>query len=101
MRGALRHPARIVPLAFLGAVAVGTAVMMLPISRSGPHGAPFITALFTAASSVCVTGLAVVDTPSYWSGFGHVMITVLCQIGGTVPCIEVLEDHLPGFADEG
>jgi potassium uptake TrkH family protein len=71
-----------VPLAFLGAVAVGTVVMMLPISRSGPHGAPFVTALFTAASSVCVTGLAVVDTATYWSGFGQVMITVLCQIGG-------------------
>jgi trk system potassium uptake protein len=82
MRGALRHPARIVPLAFLGAVAVGTAVMMLPISRSGPQGAPFVTALFTAASSVCVTGLAVVDTPTYWSGFGHVLITVLTEIGG-------------------
>ena len=82
MRGALRHPARIVPLAFLGALAVGTVVMMLPASRSGPDGAPFITALFTAASSVCVTGLAVVDTPTYWSGFGQVMITALCQIGG-------------------
>ena len=83
MRGALRHPARIVPLAFLGAVAVGTVLMMLPASRAGSGpGAPFVTALFTATSSVCVTGLAVVDTPSYWSGFGQVMITVLCQIGG-------------------
>jgi potassium uptake TrkH family protein len=83
MRGALRHPARIVPLAFLGAVAVGTVLMMLPASRAGSGpGAPFVTALFTATSSVCVTGLAVVDTPTYWSGFGQVMITVLCQIGG-------------------
>ena len=83
MRGALRHPARIVPLAFLGAVAVGTVLMMLPISRAGTGGgAPFVTALFTATSSVCVTGLAVVDTPTYWSGFGQVMMTVLCQIGG-------------------
>jgi potassium uptake TrkH family protein len=83
MRGALQHPARIVPLAFLGAVAVGTVLMMLPASRAGSGGgAPFVTALFTAASSVCVTGLAVVDTPTYWSGFGQVMMTVLCQIGG-------------------
>jgi trk system potassium uptake protein len=83
MRGALRHPARIVPLAFLGAVAVGTVLMMLPASRAGSGpGAPFVTALFTATSSVCVTGLAVVDTPTYWSGFGQVMMTVLCQIGG-------------------
>jgi len=82
MRGALRHPARIVPLAFLGAVAVGTVLMMLPASRREPGHAPFVTALFTSASSVCVTGLSVVDTPSYWSTFGLVMITVLCQVGG-------------------
>jgi trk system potassium uptake protein len=41
-----------------------------------------VTALFTATSAVCVTGLAVVDTPTYWSPFGHVLITVLTQIGG-------------------
>jgi potassium uptake TrkH family protein len=82
MRGALRHPARIVPLAFLCAVAIGTVVMMLPVSRSGPQGAPFVTALFTATSAVCVTGLTVVDTPEYWSGFGHVIITLLTQVGG-------------------
>jgi potassium uptake TrkH family protein len=77
-----RYPARIVPLAFLGAVAVGTALMMLPAARAEPGHAPFVTALFTATSAVCVTGLAVVDTPTYWSTFGHVLITVLSQIGG-------------------
>ena len=82
MRSALQHPARIVPLAFLVAVAIGTGFMMLPAARNDPGHAPFVTALFTAASAVCVTGLSVVDTPNYWSGFGLVMITVLCQIGG-------------------
>ncbi|MEV6302423.1 potassium transporter TrkG [Actinoplanes sp. NPDC051861] len=82
MRSPWRHPARIVPLAFLGAVALGTALMMLPAARAEPGHAPFVTALFTAASAVCVTGLAVVDTPTYWSTFGHVLITVLSQIGG-------------------
>jgi potassium uptake TrkH family protein len=77
-----RYPARIVPLAFLGAVAVGTALMMLPVARADPGHAPFITALFTATSAVCVTGLAVVDTATYWSTFGQVLITVLSQIGG-------------------
>jgi trk system potassium uptake protein len=77
-----RYPARIVPLAFLGAVAVGTALMMLPAARADPGHAPFVTALFTATSAVCVTGLAVVDTPTYWSTFGEVLITVLSQIGG-------------------
>ena len=82
MRAALQHPARIVPLAFLVAVAIGTALMMLPAARNDPGHAPFVTALFTATSAVCVTGLSVVDTPSYWSGFGLVLITVLSQIGG-------------------
>jgi trk system potassium uptake protein len=81
-RSAWRYPARIVPLAFLGAVVVGTLAMMLPAARAEPGNAPFVTALFTAASSVCVTGLAVVDTPTYWSTFGQVLITVLSQIGG-------------------
>src|SRR3712207_1274574 len=82
MRKAWQHPARIVPLAFLGAVAVSTVLMMLPAARAEPGHAPFVTALFTATSAVCVTGLAVVDTPTYWSTFGHVLITVLSQIGG-------------------
>ena len=81
-RSAWRYPARIVPIAFLGAVAVGTVLMMLPAARAEPGHAPFVTALFTATSAVCVTGLAVVDTPTYWSTFGQVLITVLSQIGG-------------------
>jgi trk system potassium uptake protein len=81
-RSAWQYPARIVPLAFLGAIAVGTGLMMLPAARAEPGHAPFVTALFTAASAVCVTGLAVVDTPTYWSTFGQVLITVLSQIGG-------------------
>jgi trk system potassium uptake protein TrkH len=71
-----------VPFAFLALIAVGTALMMLPAARAEPGHAPFITALFTATSAVCVTGLAVVDTPGYWSTFGHVLLTVLTQIGG-------------------
>src|SRR4051795_13216768 len=81
-RSTWQHPARIVPVAFLGAIAVGTALMMLPASRADAGHAPLITALFTATSAVCVTGLAVVDTPTYWSTFGQVMLTVLSQIGG-------------------
>lgn len=81
-RSAWRYPARIVPIAFLGAIMVGTLLMMLPAARAEPGHAPFITALFTATSAVCVTGLAVVDTSTYWSTFGHVLITILSQIGG-------------------
>jgi trk system potassium uptake protein len=81
-RSSWQYPARIVPLAFLGAIAIGTVLMMLPASRAEPGHAPFVTALFTATSAVCVTGLAVVDTPTYWSTFGQVMLTVLSQVGG-------------------
>ncbi|MGH8829350.1 MAG: potassium transporter TrkG, partial [Jiangellaceae bacterium] len=55
---------------------------MLPIARVGPGGAGFVDALFTATSSVCVTGLIVVDTPTYWTGFGQAVILALIQIGG-------------------
>lgn len=57
-------------------------VLWLPISKAGADNAPFLTALFTATSAVCVTGLAVVDTGTYWSGFGQAVIMVLFQFGG-------------------
>jgi len=68
--------------AFAVAVAIGTGVLMLPIAREGPGSAPLMTALFTATSAVCVTGLIVVDTPVYWSGFGQVAILAMIQVGG-------------------
>jgi trk system potassium uptake protein len=82
MRRAVQHPARLVPVAFLAAIAVGTALLMLPASRAGQGHAPFITALFTSTSAVCVTGMSVVDTATYWSGFGQTMIVLLVQLGG-------------------
>lgn len=82
MRREFQHPARLVPLAFIATITVGTLLMMLPAARAGDGHAPFLTALFTATSAVCVTGLTVVDTATYWSGFGQVMITLLTQIGG-------------------
>ncbi|MBW6434207.1 TrkH family potassium uptake protein [Actinoplanes hulinensis] len=82
MQSPWRRPARIVPFAFLALIVAGTALMMLPAARAEPGHAPFVTALFTAASAVCVTGLSVVDTPTYWSTFGQVLLTVLSQIGG-------------------
>jgi len=78
----LQHPARLVPLAFLLAIALGTALLMLPAARAGEGSAPFLTALFTATSAVSVTGLAIVDTPTYWSGLGQAVILALFQVGG-------------------
>jgi potassium uptake TrkH family protein len=71
-----------VATAFAVAIAVGTILLMLPVSRAGEGHAPFMVSLFTSTSAVCVTGLAVVDTPSYWSGFGEAVILGLIQVGG-------------------
>jgi trk/ktr system potassium uptake protein len=76
------HPARAVVLAFAAAVLVGAGLLMLPLASSGQGGAPAITALFTSTSAVCVTGLIVVDTATYWSNFGQAVILALIQIGG-------------------
>lgn len=79
---ALRHPAQYIVITFSAASVLGTLLLLLPISTSSGSPAPFTTALFTATSATCVTGLTVVDTPSYWSGFGQAVILLLIQIGG-------------------
>lgn len=81
-RQGIQHPARLVPLAFLGAILVGTVLLMLPVSRAGEGSASLLTALFTSTSAVCVTGLIIEDTPLYWSMFGQWVILGLFQVGG-------------------
>lgn len=76
------HPARVVALIFAGMVMLGTALLLLPAASSSGVSAPFITALFTAVSAVCVTGLVTVDTGTYWTSFGQVVILALFQLGG-------------------
>jgi trk system potassium uptake protein len=76
------RPAAFVAALLAGVVVVGTVLLMLPFARSGPGGAPLITALFTSTSAVSVTGLATVDTATYWSGFGEAVILLLVQVGG-------------------
>ncbi|WP_244928520.1 potassium transporter TrkG [Nocardioides sp. W7] len=78
----MAHPARIVPLAFLAAVIVGTVLLSLPYATPGPTRPPVLTAAFTTVSAVCVTGLTTVDTATYWSPFGQVVIMGLIQVGG-------------------
>lgn len=55
---------------------------MLPVATKSGEGADFLTALFTATSATCVTGLVVVDTKTYWSTFGQIVIMLLIQVGG-------------------
>ena len=81
-RRVLRHPAQIVVIAFAVADLVGVARLAMTVSRAGDGSAPLITALFTSTSAVCVTGLSTVDTATYWSTFGKIVIAGLIQIGG-------------------
>ena len=67
---------------FLVALLVVTILLMLPVSSASGNGTDFITALFTATTSLCVTGLVVVPTYAYWSIFGKVIILILIQLGG-------------------
>jgi len=78
----LLHPARVVALAFLLAIVLGTLLLMHPAATASGASAPWLTAFFTAVSAVCVTGLVVVDTGTYWSFFGQAIILVLFQLGG-------------------
>ena len=66
----------------MAAIAAGTVLLMLPAARADGPAAPLLTAFFTAVSAVCVTGLVVVDTGTYWSGLGQVVIMLLFQLGG-------------------
>lgn len=69
-------------LGFAGVILGGTGLLMLPFSTVSGKSASFLDALFTAATSVCVTGLVVQDTGTYWSVFGQAVILLLIQIGG-------------------
>ncbi len=80
--GRFRHPGRSIGLGFAGAVAAGSLLLSLPVAQSEGSRAPLLDAIFTATSAVCVTGLIVVDTETYWSTFGQVVILILIQLGG-------------------
>jgi trk system potassium uptake protein TrkH len=76
------NPAFVLVLSFMALISVGTALLMSPFARNASERADFSTALFTATSAVCVTGLVVVDTGTYWSRGGQTLILVLIQLGG-------------------
>lgn len=73
---------KIILLGFAGVILLGALLLMLPISSAERVITPFNEALFTSTSAVCVTGLVVKDTGSYWSAFGQAVIITLIQIGG-------------------
>ena len=82
MNGGVKNPARLVPLAFLGAIVVGTGLLILPVSRTDDSGLGLLPSAFTSVSAVCVTGLTPVDPATYWTPFGQGVILLLIQAGG-------------------
>lgn len=74
------NPAQLFILSFLSIIFVGTLLLMMP--NSTYEGISFLNALFTATSAVCVTGLVVVDTGTYFTPLGQTIILSLIQIGG-------------------
>ena len=76
------RPTKTIVLSFLLVIAVGTLLLMLPISSKTHDFTSPLTALFTATSATCVTGLVVVDTYTHWTVFGQVIILLLIQVGG-------------------
>lgn len=73
---------QIIILGFVGVILLGALLLMLPISSKARVVTPFADTLFTATSAVCVTGLVVKDTATYWSSFGQFLILLMIQIGG-------------------
>ncbi|MCB2148223.1 MAG: ATPase [Deltaproteobacteria bacterium] len=75
------HPASLVLVSFLLAIFMGTILLRMPISTKIGY-ITWVNAMFTSTSAVCVTGLIVVDTGSYFTVFGQCVILALIQIGG-------------------
>jgi len=71
-----------IAVGFLIIILCGTFLLMLPVSNREPGGTDFLSALFTATSATCVTGLVVVDTYQHWSLFGQMVIIIMIQVGG-------------------
>ncbi|WP_084965561.1 TrkH family potassium uptake protein [Thermoactinospora rubra] len=76
------HPAQVTPTGFGLTILAGTGLLTSPLASTSGEPADVLTALFTATSAVCVTGLTMADTASRWSTFGEVVIALLIQVGG-------------------
>ncbi len=76
------NPAQAIIAGFAVIILAGATLLSLPVATADGTPSPFLTALFTATSATCVTGLVVVDTADYYSRFGELVILVLIQLGG-------------------
>lgn len=75
-------PAQVLVVGFAVVILIGALLLSLPMASSSGRPTGFVDSLFTATTAVCVTGLVVVDTGTYWSLFGQIVIMTLIQIGG-------------------
>ncbi|MDE5908579.1 MAG: TrkH family potassium uptake protein [Lachnospiraceae bacterium] len=73
---------RIIAVGYLTVILAGTGLLMLPVSTAAGEKTGFLTALFTATSATCVTGLVVADTATHWTIFGQTVILFMIQVGG-------------------
>lgn len=74
-----------IQIIILGIIAIniiGAIILTLPVSSKSGEGTNFLDALFTSASAVCVNGLVINDTGTYWSTFGQIVLIILSEIGG-------------------
>lgn len=76
------RPTQIMVSGFAAIIVIGALLLTLPIASQSGESIGLLNALFTATSAVCVTGLVMVDTATYWSLFGQIVIITLIQIGG-------------------
>jgi len=76
------HPSQVMVLGFALVILLGASLLTLPMASASGERLGFVDALFTATSAVCVTGLVVVDTGTFFSLFGQVVILTLIQVGG-------------------
>lgn len=81
-RGKPVSATKLIALIFAGIILCGTVLLMLPISSRSGESCPLLSALFTATSATCVTGLTPFDTWTQWSGFGQGVLLCLIEIGG-------------------
>ena len=84
LRSGLRKakPFQLITVSFFAVILLGSLLLWLPAAKAGPGHCSYLDALFTSGSAVCVTGLVVHNTGTYWSVFGRTVILALIQIGG-------------------
>jgi trk system potassium uptake protein TrkH len=80
--GLTLSPSQTIILGFVAIILIGAFLLALPLASADGRRTPFLTALFTATSATCVTGLVVVDTADHYSTFGELVILTLIQLGG-------------------